>query len=282
MELGQSVIAPLVPHTHTIIFLHGRGDTSANMADSLLRWARDSRGRSLVDALPSVRWVFPQAEVRVAEKFDEECPQWFDIWNLLDMTDREELQVFGLRESVLSIRRIVRREAKMVGALERVVLAGISQGAATAVHTLLHLGELGDADAVGDVTAQKQLLGQDADADSNKETPPPARLGALVGLSGWLSFPGGSLEETREVLGLEEAPPENDDVVRHTPVFLGHCADDPLVFIEYGKQLRDSLRGFGMEVSWNEYADGGHWINSPRGVDDVVAFLMAQGIPTAE
>ncbi|KAI8959528.1 hypothetical protein F5Y11DRAFT_301651 [Daldinia sp. FL1419] len=62
MELGCSVISPLAPHkhTHTVIFLHGRGDTSRNMADALLsRWTRDSRGRSLVDEFPSVRWVFP-------------------------------------------------------------------------------------------------------------------------------------------------------------------------------------------------------------------------------
>ncbi|KAI2602669.1 alpha/beta-hydrolase [Hypoxylon sp. NC1633] len=263
MELGLSVVAPLVPdrHTHTVVFLHGRGDTSANLADALLRWTRDSKGRSLFDTFPTVRWVFPQAEDRLAEKFDEVWPQWFDIWNIFDMTDREELQAFGLRESVESLRKIVHSEAERVGGLDKIVLAGISQGGATAVHAMLHL--------------------RDLHADAGKEAA-PLRLGGLVGLSSWMSFPGGSLEETREVLGLEEGPPGIDDVVRHTPVFLGHCVDDNTVFVEYGKQLRDSLRGFGMDVAWHEYDEGGHWINSPKGVDDVVDFLNAQGLPVAE
>lgn len=225
-----------------------------------------------MDVFPSVRWVFPQAEDRLAEIQGVEVPQWFDVWNMLDFTDNEELQVFGLRESVESLRRIVRAEAQRVGGLHRVFLAGISQGGATAVHTLLHLGHRED----GEVEGVR-----------------PSRLGGLIGFCPWLPFPGGSLQETREVLGLEEEGGlevegeeedklENDDFVRRTPAFLGHCADDPIVFVEYGKQLRDALRGFGMDVSWHEYPSGGHWINSPKGVDDVVEFLKTQGIPAAE
>ncbi|KAI1454618.1 alpha/beta-hydrolase [Annulohypoxylon moriforme] len=274
MELGCSVVAPLAPHkhTHTVVFLHGRGDTSQNMADALLRWTRDSRGRTLIDEFPSVRWVFPQAEESLVETTGDFWHQWFDIWNILDMTDREELQAFGLKESVESVRRIVRREARAVGGYDRVVLAGISQGGATAAHVLLHLGVEGE-----EVGGEKSA---DADADENAEGERPPRLCGLMGFSAWLPFPGGSLEETREVLGLEEfLDSKSDELVKNTPVFLGHCSDDPLVFVEYGKQFRDGLASFGMDVKWHEYPDGGHWFNAPFGMDDAVEFLKAQGIP---
>ncbi|OTA99955.1 hypothetical protein M426DRAFT_76064 [Hypoxylon sp. CI-4A] len=272
MELGCSVVTPLAPHkhTHTVIFLHGRGDTSQNAAGSLLKWTRGSAHRSLVDSFPSVRWVFPQAEEREAVTSGEVWNQWFDIVNILDPLDGEDEQLLGLRASVESIRRIVRREARAVGGLEKIVLAGISQGGAAAVHALLHLGGLED--------------------DGNGEGEDEGRLCALMAFSAWLPFPGGSLEETREVLGLEgddddevnKSQSDNDELVRNTPAFLGHCADDSLVFVEFGQQLRDSLRGFGMNVSWNEYSEGGHWIKSPKGVDDAVAFLEKQGIPAAK
>ncbi|KAI0880436.1 alpha/beta-hydrolase [Annulohypoxylon maeteangense] len=276
MELGCSVVAPLEPHkhTHTVVFLHGRGDTSQNMADALLRWTRDSRGRTLIDEFPSVRWVFPQAEPSIVETTGEEWPQWFDIWNILDMTDREELQALGLKESVESVRRIVRREARAVGGYDRVVLAGISQGGATAAHVLLHLGALEDGEG-GESYVEKSV---DADAKAEEDRPP--KLCGLMGFSAWLPFPGGSLDETREVLGLEEfLDSKSDELVRNTPVFVGHCENDPLVFIEYGQQLRDGLESFGMKVKWHEYPDGGHWFNAPFGMDDAVEFLKAQGIP---
>ncbi|XXH01201.1 Putative rhomboid protease [Hypoxylon texense] len=301
MELGQLVVAPLDPrhHTHTLIFLHGRGDTSANMTDALLRWSRNSRRRSLVDVFPTVRWVFPQAEARLVqssvpaslggkgggegeeEEKETVWPQWFDIWNILDMSDSEELQAPGLRDSVASIRRIVRNEARKVGGLDRVLLSGISQGGATAVHALLHLGAVAAEDAPPEKLAEPRVV---VDLD---EPPPPARLGGLLCFSCWLPFPGGTLDETREVIGLDDddgglVREKGDEIVRHTPAFLGHCADDPVVFPEYGRLLRDELRGFGMEVEWNEYPDGGHWLNSPQGVDDVVEFLKARGIPAVE
>ncbi|KAI1771566.1 alpha/beta-hydrolase [Hypoxylon cercidicola] len=283
MELGQLVVAPLDPrhHTHTLIFLHGRGDTSANMTEALLRWSRNSRRRSLVDVFPTVRWVFPQAEPRLVQKDGHTVwPQWFDIWNVLDMSDSEELQAPGLRDSVASVRRLVRDEARKVGGLHRVALSGVSQGGATAAHALLHLGAVAADDAPPERPASPRVV---VDLD---EPPPPARLCALLCFSCWLPFPGGSLEETREVIGLDgedgdAVRAKSDEVVRNTPAFLAHCADDPLVFPEYGRQLRDELRGFGVHVEWREYPDGGHWLNSPQGVDDVVDFLKAQGIPAA-
>ncbi|ORY58814.1 Alpha/Beta hydrolase protein [Pseudomassariella vexata] len=260
MELGLSIVPPdaKAEHTHTIIFLHRRGDTGRAMADSLF-WSRDSSHRHLKNIFPSVRWVFPQADILYCERWDQDLSQWFDIWNILDFSDREELQAPGLRESVMSIRKLVHREAELVGGLDKIVLAGISQGAATAIHTMLNL----------DIPPSEK-------GRFNGKKSSSARLAAFMGFGCRLPFPGGTLEETREVLVLDGEP--SDDIVRNTPVFLGHCTNDPLIFVELGRQLHDSLVKFGFQVSWHEYPDGGNWINSPWGMDDVVKFLKAQGV----
>jgi predicted esterase len=140
--------------------------------------------------------------------------------------------------------RIIEEEAgKVEGGYEKIVLAGISQGAAVSVHTLLNLN-----------------------------LPPGRHLAAFLGFSCRMPFPGRSLGDTRNILGLEGVP-EGDGVIRGTPILLEHCVDDPLVLVEWGRGLRDSLGAFGARVTWKEYPDGGHWFNSPRGMDDAVAFL---------
>jgi predicted esterase len=248
MDLLFEAIPPSAPHTHTVVFLHGRGDTAQNFALSL-HHSRDSRNRSLPEIFPSFRWVFPQSEIRQCTALSgDKMSQWFDIWNVNNFSEHEELQALGLRESVASIRRALVNEAAVLGGQwDHIVLAGISQGAATSVHTLLNLS---------------------LSMDGKK----PQRLGAFLGFSCRMPFPGRSLVGTRDVLGLESVP-DNDEVVRNTPVLLEHCVDDPLVLVENGRVLRDTLRGFGAQVEWKEYPKGGHWFNSPAGVDDAVEFL---------
>ncbi|KAK4220413.1 hypothetical protein QBC38DRAFT_346358, partial [Podospora fimiseda] len=53
-------IEPHATHTHTLIFLHGRGDNARNFASSLLA-SRTSQNTSLIDSFPSFGFVFPQA-----------------------------------------------------------------------------------------------------------------------------------------------------------------------------------------------------------------------------
>jgi predicted esterase len=146
---------------------------------------------------------------------------------------------------VPEIRNILRKEAQVLGseeapAWERVILAGISMGAATGVHVLFNL-----------------------------DAP---RLGAFIGFSCRCPFVGRSIDDMRRVLSLD-AVPEHDEVIRNTPILLEHCVDDPLVKVENGRLMRDALKGFGATVHSMEYPQGGHWFNSPRGMDDVIAFL---------
>lgn len=51
-----------------------------------------------------------------------------------------------------------------------------------------------------------------------------------------------------------------------------------VVPIQNGEKLRDGLQSLSMKVIWESYADGGHWINEPKGIDHISAFLGAVGI----
>ncbi|KAI3329948.1 phospholipase/carboxylesterase family protein [Ustulina deusta] len=231
--------APMQAHTHTVVFLHGRGDNVHDFGAGLSHW-RDSRNRTLADAFPTFRWVLPQAPMRKLASGPETWPQWFDVWNVRDFAENEGLQAVGLKEVIPVFRKILADEAaRLGGRWDRVVLAGISMGAATSVHLLFNLTE---------------------------------PLGAFMGFSARCPFAGRSLTQMREVLGLENVP-DHDDVLRKTPVLLEHCIDDPLVVIQNGRALRDTLLRFGCRVEWKEYPDGGHWFHSPTGMDDAVEFL---------
>lgn len=245
MTLPTVIVPPLARHTHTVVFLHGRGDNARNLSVSLA-YSQDSRDRALPDAFPSFRWVFPQAPMRKCASGPQSMFQWFDTWSVQDLTYREELQAEGLKEVVPAIRDILADEAALLGGRwDKVILAGISMGAATGAHTLLNL----------DVPAEGG-----------------GRLGALLGFSGRCPFTGRSLVDIRKVLDLEGVP-DHDNVLRNTPVMLQHCIDDPLIIIQNGRNLRDTLMESGAQVDWREYPTGGHWFNSPQGIDDAVEFL---------
>lgn len=214
-----------------------------------LAFSRDSQGRTLVDAFPNFRWVFPQAPLRRCAASNTVCPQWFDVWDVTDFAAREELQAEGLREMVPEVRRLLAAEAALVGNdWARLVLAGISMGAATSVHTLFNL----DIPEAGG-----------------------GRLGAFLGFCCRCPFHGRDLAGMRAVLGLDDGSIQQLDnqVLARTPMLLEHCVDDPLVLVQKGRELWDTLRGFGAQVEWKEYPEGGHWLHSPTGMDDTVEFL---------
>ncbi|KAI0023317.1 phospholipase/carboxylesterase family protein [Xylariomycetidae sp. FL0641] len=246
MVLGTCHLPACDAHTHTVIFLHGRGSCNRDFCEDL--WdTHDSTGRPLQHVFPAVRWVFPQAE---------EANQWFEIRDAADPDAHREHQADDLRNVVPKLVRLVRSEADRVGGLRNVVLAGISQGCAAAVHALLNF--------------PKPASG-DQDQDQVQD-----RLCAFLGISGWMALAAESAQQSRNLLGLEGVTTD-DDLLRNTPVFLSHSADDNIVPVEQGRRLRDVLQRYGMKVTWKEYERGAHWI-SPEGVDNIVNFLKAQGL----
>ncbi|KAI2788742.1 hypothetical protein POX_e06763 [Penicillium oxalicum] len=153
------VVAPQERHTHTAIFLHGRGSTALEFCEDLLQ-STTSQLKSLPDSLPHFRWVFPAAKTLYSTRFQEMQWAWFDVWSLENVEERQELVLEGLRESVSHLLAILADEIERVGGdASRVFLCGISQGMATALWTFFC--------AVGQI---KQPLG------------------GLVGFCGWLPF----------------------------------------------------------------------------------------------
>lgn len=250
-------------HTHTVIFLHGRDSTNVEFAKELFESEASlpsDQPRTLPALLPTVKWVFPAAPILHASRFDTNMSQWFDMWSVEDPAERAaELQLDGLRRSAAGILRIVRRE-EAHAPRERMYLAGISQGFATALAAFF-------ADGAGAAGA--------------------GGLAGMIGLCSWMPLGGplGAGEDARQQLavlhrgtadlGAGPRGSARSQPGRPTPVLLCHSTDDDVVPVRHGRNLRDTLHECpqDVEVEWHEYEDGGHWVNEPQGVDDMVAFI---------
>lgn len=168
-------IQPLsLPHKQTFILLHGRGSSAANFGPALLSTqipiltptsslASPWLPSALQSHFPHALFIFPNApRTRATCYRRSRINQWFDCWHVNEDADAQAwLQVDGLRETALYLHGLVRAEAAAVGGLGNVVLGGISQGCAAS----LVAGLLLEADPAGE-----------------------ERLGAFVGMCGWLPF----------------------------------------------------------------------------------------------
>lgn len=260
-------IDPSDTHTHTIIFLHGRGSTPSQLAAALTRETPDSRGRSLVQALPTVRWVFP-APPASAEDPPTPNPastaaaaaahhgtEWFP-------PRQRAQQLSGLRSSVSAIRHLIVDEASRTdGRHDCVIVMGFSQGAIVASHVLLHH----DRPLAAVLCISGRLL-----------SPAPPSLAEMRCLLREPLTPVNDDADAKPLVnGYVHDEPDDDGVnaIRQTPVLVQHCAADLVSPVENGKALRDALRRFGADVTWEEFPGGGHWMNTPRGVDGIINFL---------
>ncbi|KAI0882030.1 phospholipase/carboxylesterase [Annulohypoxylon maeteangense] len=243
-------------HTHTIIFLHGRDSECEEFASEFFESEASTpagQPRTLLDHLPNVRWVFPSAPFLSSARFGTTMSQWFDIWSVENPEEQTELQKEGLQMSVDSIIEIIRLEEHLVPR-QNIFLGGISQGFATALAAFFSGGQ---------------------------------NLAGLIGLCSWMPMSGVATSliaskqgETTVFNALQDAylghvsvSRVDPAVIKSTPVFLGHAADDEIVPVQNGKQLRDILHDLNLTVDFHEYRDGGHWINEPDGVDDIVDFV---------
>ncbi|KAJ5090627.1 hypothetical protein N7532_009311 [Penicillium argentinense] len=200
---------PKTEHTHTIIFLHGLGTN-----------------------FPTCKWVFPTAPDRWRTVLGEEQYAWFDVYSLDDTTERSELQVDGLRESILYILDLIEAEARLLNdEHDKIYLGGSSQGMAIALWTIF------GAVATGRIRS---------------------RLAGVLGICGWLPF-AENLESSiveRKVLEIVEKDklvfdlfnrkfgraqlrqsqsPMDGDVLP-TPMFLSHWKDNAFVSLQLGLQ----------------------------------------------
>lgn len=150
------VIHPTTTHTHSILLLHGRGSNAERFGLELLA-ARSSAQKTLAEHFPGAKFIFPTAKKRRSTVLKRTpINQWFDNFSLEDPSQRQHLQYHGIKETSEFVTSLVHREAEVVG-MERIVVGGLSQGCAAALHVLLNLG--GEAPMAG-----------------------------FVGMSGWLPF----------------------------------------------------------------------------------------------
>ncbi|KAF2663957.1 alpha/beta-hydrolase [Microthyrium microscopicum] len=253
MSHSTYTVHPSIPHTHTVIFLHGRDSTAEEFATEIFE-SQGSDEKTLPEALPSYKWVFPTSRIRQSSRFQTEMSQWFDIWTVENPQEKLNIQQTGLQESIMEVLDLISEEGKLVRS-DHIILAGISQGCATAIHALFNLDY---------------------------------KLGAFVGLSSWLPY-------SKQIQTIIQSGNESSQHMRHirslitseginliqapnyssleTPVFLRHCKDDDVVPSENGENLFDTLKLMGMSVDSHVYEEGGHWLNEPKGVDDLVRFL---------
>ena len=247
-------------HTHTITFLHGRDSTNEEFANELFEseaspgYVNARNERTLPALLPSVRWVFPAAPLLRSERFDTVMSQWFDMWSADRPQERVELQIDGLKRSVAFLLEVLAVEEAILPR-QNIFLAGISQGFALALAAFF-------ADGQG--------------------------FAGLLGLCSWMPFAdvrgddGVSIGEDIELRKVQADfasrlsmdPANSPGALKSTPILLGHASDDEVVPVENGKRMRYVLRDrLQLDVEFHEYPEGGHWVNEPLGVDDMVDFF---------
>ncbi|KAK5119875.1 hypothetical protein LTR85_007201 [Meristemomyces frigidus] len=246
------VVGPFSEHQATVIFLHGRGSSGKEFCEDFLIESQGSDRKTLPQRFPGIRWVLPSAPERYSTVFQEEMPEWFDIYSLSNPSQREELQVQGLRESIEQIHEVLKQEASVIGA-SKVVLAGISQGCATGLHALLSFDQaLGGFIGTCGWCPFKTQLDQAADQQSAS-----GRLNALD-------------EFYATVLRLDTT---KSSAPMSTPALISYALDDGTVEPQLSQQLAGTVERLGFPVQVKKYDDCGHWIKEPEGVDDMASFL---------
>ena len=177
-----------------------------------------------LSAVGAVRFVFPHAPVRpVTINGGYRMRAWYDILGSEIARIEDEA---GLRASMLEVQALLDREMARGIAPGRSVLMGFSQGCAMTLLTGLRA---------------------------------PQRLGALVGLSGYLPLAASTAGERSEANAA-------------TPIFMAHGRFDGMIPIARATASRDELSALGHPVEWHEY-DMEHSVCAEE-IADLNAFLL--------
>jgi phospholipase/carboxylesterase len=121
------VLAPAAPASASVIWLHGLGADGHDFAPIVpeLRLPQS----------PGVRFVFPHAPMRpVTLNMGMRMRAWYDIKTLTAEGRTDEA---GLRESIARVGALIADERALGIVPGRIVIAGFSQGGATALHAAL-------------------------------------------------------------------------------------------------------------------------------------------------
>ncbi|OHW99096.1 phospholipase carboxylesterase [Colletotrichum incanum] len=265
------IIQPKFEHTHTAIMLHGRGSCGEEFAQEFLA-STLSDDCPLTDKLPGWRWVFPSSKELWSTAFQEYMPAWFEAHSLTDPTARQELQVDGLRESVDYISQVMEEEVKRLGGNQkRLVLGGISQGAAVGMWALLCQRD--QTTGLGGFFAASTWLPFAADVEhilADQKTLPKRGLLEAENM--------GHKDLVLSMMSTVAGCPR-PGILEQTPIFMGHGIDDAYVDVELGRHAAHILTQGGGKIEWKEYEEAeeeGHWFKVPDEMDDISDFLVAK------
>jgi predicted esterase len=112
-------------HCGTVVFLHGFSMEASDLVEELER---------VCVACPGWRAVMPQApRRRITAHGGEVSASWYDYLTDRDGLREDVAELSSLRETRVSLRRLVQKEAHRLGDKGRVVLAGLSQGGCVAL-----------------------------------------------------------------------------------------------------------------------------------------------------
>lgn len=270
------IVEPKSAHTYSVVFLHGLGSSGEKFGSEFLSTGLNSSGCSLAQLLPGAKFIFPTSAKRRSSAFRRTfLTQWFDIASPGQPHVRPETQYKGLSESVKSVIEIIRLEMNSVPK-SNILLAGISQGMATASWTLLSLpfsigGFIGFSGYLPlrnslheSIVSLKSEHGEDLEnsfdnSGDEDDLPPSVKARHFA----------------REVLELDEEEMAERNCAP-TPIFLGHGRADEKVAIELGDDVAKTFTAAGYDVTWKEYPDLGHWYKSPDEIDDVTEFIQTK------
>ncbi|KAG9103224.1 hypothetical protein FRC06_011694 [Ceratobasidium sp. 370] len=118
-------LPPRAPHTATIIFSHGLGDSGEG-------WRPVAH--MLASQHPHIKWILPHApDLPVTINGGTVMPAWFDLYSLGKTDDKEDEE--GLLRSAAAINQLVKAENDAGIPNEKIVIGGFSQGAALSLVT---------------------------------------------------------------------------------------------------------------------------------------------------
>jgi phospholipase/carboxylesterase len=130
-ELSTIEIQPQADHQYSIIWLHGLGADGHDFEDIAKQLH--------LTVAQHIRFIFPNAPIQpVTVNGGMKMRAWYDI---LAMNLEREVDVNGIYQSGKLIEQLIERERQQGIAVERILLAGFSQGGVLALHVGLRYPE---------------------------------------------------------------------------------------------------------------------------------------------
>ncbi|XP_059635057.1 uncharacterized protein LOC132277265 [Cornus florida] len=230
-EFGKTyVVRPKGKHQATMVWLHGLGDNGASWSQLLETLP-----------LPNIKWICPTAPSQPITLFGGfPSTAWFDV---KDLSENAHDDLEGLDASAAHVASLLSTEPADI----KLGVGGFSMGAATSLYsaTCFALGKYGN------------------------DNPYPAKLSAVVGLSGWLPC---SKNLTKKIAEVDEAARRAASL----PIMLCHGKVDDVVPYKFGEKSSQALGSSGFQdVVFRSYTGLGHFTN-PEEMDEVCSWLTSK------